>query len=403
MSDSGVILKVEGLSKTYFSKHQPQRSIKDLITAPFHRAEEETDKVEALKGVSFELKRGESLGIIGPNGAGKSTLLKILGGVTSPTSGKVTINGRVLSVLDIGTGFHPDLTGRENVYLNGEILGMSRKEIDLKYKEIVEFSGIGEFINRPVKQYSSGMYLRLAFSIVVTLDADLLLFDEVLAVGDRSFQEKCSTALFDIIKQGRSVVLVSHNLSEVLNLCDSAFILNHGLMRKRTNSTKVVGTYLSKKSEKQKTQKLTRLKSSVKLLSFNSFGSSRFKTNVFNFNEPISIMVRYRLSLSDSLDVSVILSDLLERKILGFSTFDSRESNLTGPGVYEFSFIIPKGVLNYGKYGFNFYVLQDGVVLDKLENVHSIEVKNQQASQNSKLYLPIRVSGRISWKKISPP
>ena len=175
-------------------------------------------EITILNDVSFELKRGECLGIVGPNGAGKSTLLKILSGISSPTSGKVTINGRVLSVLDIGTGFHPDLTGRENVYLNGEILGMSRSEIDKKYQEIVDFSGVGDFINRPVKQYSSGMYLRLAFSIVVTLDADLLLFDEVLAVGDSLFQEKSINRLYGLLDSGRSVIIVSHDNTQILNL-----------------------------------------------------------------------------------------------------------------------------------------------------------------------------------------
>lgn len=228
MSDSDVVLKVENLSKTYFSKLQLQKSAKDFFVSSFQKTNSDEGRVDALRDVSFELKRGESLGIIGPNGAGKSTLLKILSGVTYPTSGKVTINGRVLSVLDIGTGFHPDLTGRENVFLNGEILGMSRKEIEEKYDEIVEFSGIHEFIDRPVKQYSSGMYLRLAFSIVVSLDADLLLFDEVLAVGDAEFRNKCQRKFRSLFTSQKSLILVSHNMSDIVSYCRLSLKLNNG-------------------------------------------------------------------------------------------------------------------------------------------------------------------------------
>jgi lipopolysaccharide transport system ATP-binding protein len=244
MYDGEVILKVEDLSKTYYSYPLAVGGLGDVLRNMVRDSTLDSKaEVHALSGVSFDLKRGDSLGVIGPNGAGKSTLLKILSGVSAPSSGSVTINGRVLSVLDIGTGFHPDLSGRENVYLSAEILGMSRKEIDLKYKEIIEFSGIDEFINRPVKHYSSGMYLRLAFSVVVSLDADLLLFDEVLGVGDATFRLRTSARMRELTRSGRSIILVSHNMAEIVETCNRCVRLENGSVRDVGHSIQMVARY----------------------------------------------------------------------------------------------------------------------------------------------------------------
>src|SRR5438034_2934919 len=188
------------------------------------------DVIWALKDVSFEVKHGEVLGIIGRNGAGKSTLLKILSRITEPTSGRAEVYGRVGSLLEVGTGFHPDLTGRENIYLNGTILGMKKREIDLGFDEIVDFSGVEKFIDTPVKRYSSGMRVRLAFSVAAHLEPEILIVDEVLAVGDAEFQKKCLGKMGDVAHEGRTVLFVSHNMNAVKSLCGRALLLANGLL-----------------------------------------------------------------------------------------------------------------------------------------------------------------------------
>jgi len=199
----------------------------------------------ALKDVSFDLEEGKVLGIVGRNGAGKSTLLKILSRVTEPTRGTVAVRGRVGSLLEVGTGFHPELTGRENIYLNGAVLGMKRAEIDRRFDEIVEFSEVSQFIDTPVKRYSSGMYLRLAFAVAAHLEPEILVVDEVLAVGDAEFQRKCLGKMGDVAQQGRTVLFVSHNMSAILRLTQEAIVLKKGELIKRAPSPEAVDFYLS--------------------------------------------------------------------------------------------------------------------------------------------------------------
>ncbi len=190
---------------------------------------EKNEKFLALQNINLEIKKGEAVGIIGHNGAGKSTLLKLLTRVTAPTTGQICMNGRVASMLEVGTGFHPELTGRENVYLNGAILGMTKAEIDKKFDEIVEFSEVKQFIDTPVKRYSSGMYVKLAFSVAAHLDSEIMIMDEVLAVGDVKFQQKCLDKMSEAAHQnGRTVLYVSHNMSTIRRLCDRCIVLDHG-------------------------------------------------------------------------------------------------------------------------------------------------------------------------------
>jgi lipopolysaccharide transport system ATP-binding protein len=199
----------------------------------------------ALNDVSFDLEEGRVLGIVGRNGAGKSTLLKVLSRVTEPTKGTVTVRGRVGSLLEVGTGFHPELTGRENIYMNGAILGMKRAEIDSKFDEMVEFSEVGQFIDTPVKRYSSGMYLRLAFAVAAHLEPEILVVDEVLAVGDAEFQRKCLGKMGDVAQQGRTVLFVSHNMSAILRLTQEAIVLKKGALIKRAPTPEAVDFYLA--------------------------------------------------------------------------------------------------------------------------------------------------------------
>src|SRR5882724_8591884 len=210
------------------------------------------DEVWALRGVSFEVKQGEILGIIGRNGAGKSTLLKILSRVTAPTKGEVRIKGRIASLLEVGTGFHPELTGRQNVFLNGGILGMTKTEIRKQFDEIVSFSGVEKFIDTPVKRYSSGMYVRLAFAVAAHLDPEILIVDEVLAVGDASFQKKCLGKMHDVSeKEGRTVLFVSHNMGAVNTLTQRCIYLQRGQIAATGSSREIVELYLTKSLEVQ--------------------------------------------------------------------------------------------------------------------------------------------------------
>jgi lipopolysaccharide transport system ATP-binding protein len=259
MSDE-IAIRVENLSKRYIIRHQRgaggeglRHVLQDKALAPFRalkkfgkqKAESRkpdtsafssqlstfsssSEEFWALKGVSFEIKRGEVVGIIGRNGAGKSTLLKILSRITEPTTGRITINGHIASLLEVGTGFHFDLSGRENIYLNGAVLGMRRSEIQKKFDEIVTFAGVEQFLDTPVKRYSTGMYLRLAFAVAAHLDSDILLIDEVLAVGDSEFQKKCLGTMQHVSAHGRTVIFVSHNLAAMQMLCPVSLLLERG-------------------------------------------------------------------------------------------------------------------------------------------------------------------------------
>jgi len=256
------VIKVENLSKRYrlgLKEKQAETlvgQIGNLIKSPWQNLKrlrdmsrfgvEDESVFWALKDINFEVKEGEVLGIIGKNGAGKSTLLKILSQITDPTSGKIEIHGRVASLLEVGTGFHPELSGRENIYMNGTILGMTRREIDTKLDEIIDFSGVEKFIDTPVKFYSSGMKVRLGFSVAAHLEPEILIVDEVLAVGDFEFQKKCLGKMKDVANQGRTVIFVSHNLGAVSQLCNMAILLQEGQLSYSGNVQECLNIYLKK-------------------------------------------------------------------------------------------------------------------------------------------------------------
>ncbi|MCM8803499.1 MAG: ABC transporter ATP-binding protein, partial [Candidatus Omnitrophica bacterium] len=227
-------IKVENLSKKYkIGERLPYKTIREEIIKFFKKERKKNDQyIWALKNISFEINKGEVVGIIGPNGAGKTTLLKILSKITEPTDGYAEIYGKVGSLLEVGIGFHPELTGRENIYLNGAILGMRKTEIDKKFDEIVSFAEIEKFLDTPVKYYSSGMYVRLAFSVAAHLEPDILLVDEVLAVGDISFQKKSLGKMEGLTKEGRTILFVSHNMGAIRSLCEKVIWLEKGNIKK---------------------------------------------------------------------------------------------------------------------------------------------------------------------------
>lgn len=223
MKETQSAISIQGVSKLF--RLQKQRTFKELLPA-LAGGQKAIESFWALEDINLEIKKGETVGIIGPNGAGKSTLLKLIAGVTKPTKGKIKINGNIAPLIELGAGFHPELTGRENVTLNGVILGMKKAEIEQKFSEIVDFAQLWEFIDQPIKHYSSGMYLRLAFSVAVHTNPDILLIDEILAVGDASFQAKCFAKMEEFKKQGVTIVLVSHDLEKVKSFCGRAIYLN---------------------------------------------------------------------------------------------------------------------------------------------------------------------------------
>ncbi len=241
------ILEVHHLAKKYRIRHLSggYLSLRERILSAFRFNKTEAEDFWAVNDVSFEVPAGESIGIIGRNGAGKSTLLKILSKITPPTKGKMITRGRMASLLEVGTGFHPELTGRENIFFNGSLLGMKRKEIEAKFDEIIDFSGVEKFLDTPLKHYSSGMQLRLAFSVAAFLEPEILVIDEVLAVGDAEFQKKCLGKMEDVSKSGRTILFVSHNMNAVQNLCHRAILLDKGRVVQIAPVHQVIQSYQS--------------------------------------------------------------------------------------------------------------------------------------------------------------
>jgi lipopolysaccharide transport system ATP-binding protein len=240
------ILEIKNISKKFRIKHNAEAylSLRDSLSSLFKSNHAKSEDFWALKEVSFEVNPGESLGIIGKNGAGKSTLLKILSRITPPTSGKIISRGRIASLLEVGTGFHPELSGRENIFLNGSILGMKQKEIEKKFDEIVDFSGVEKFLDTPLKHYSSGMQLRLAFAVAAFLEPEVLVIDEVLAVGDADFQKKCLGKMESVSRSGRTILFVSHNMPAVRQLCSRCVLIKSGMVAMDAETEPVVEGYL---------------------------------------------------------------------------------------------------------------------------------------------------------------
>jgi lipopolysaccharide transport system ATP-binding protein len=265
---SDIVVRAEGLSKRYrIGQRESYKALRDVITdaftMPFRRSDSRSpsrrEHIWALKDVSFEVRQGEVVGVIGRNGAGKSTMLKILSRITRPTVGEVVVRGRVGSLLEVGTGFHPELTGRENVFLNGAILGMRKAEITRKFDEIVSFAEMEKFIDTPVKHYSIGMYMRLAFAVAANLEPEILIVDEVLAVGDAAFQKKCLGKMSDVAKSGRTVLFVSHNMDTTQRLCTRCMLFERGQLLDQGGSAEVIDRYLSRIAERTRPQQVINL------------------------------------------------------------------------------------------------------------------------------------------------
>lgn len=359
------VIEVSHLSKSYKISHQTDmkagyHTIKDdfanLLKKPIGGGSAHTDKETfwALDDVSFEVAQGEAFGIIGKNGSGKSTLLKILSRIVEPSKGHIKLTGRVASLLEVGTGFHPELTGRENIYFNGSMLGMSRQEIRSKFNEIVDFSEIERFLDTPVKFYSSGMYVRLAFAVAAHLDPEILILDEVLAVGDADFQRKSMDKMLSIARGGRTILYVSHGLDSVEGLCDKTIWLHKGKIKAQGDTTDVIDKYLGRVSKKNNLEQAKGSEKKIQIKGVRVLNDGNEPSKVFSSVENINVEIEYQVM--DQVQEAVITCDLYSSD--GTPVFGSTDADVDSreffkarmPGHYKARLTIPKNLLTGREY-----------------------------------------------------
>ncbi len=352
------IIKAENISKKYrLGEQSSYVTLRDQIASWWNHSKNSKDKdiFWALKDINFNVHEGETLGIIGKNGAGKSTLLRILSRITTPTTGKISMRGRVASLLEVGTGFHHELTGRENIYLNGAVLGMGSKEIRKKFDSIVDFSEIEKFLDTPVKHYSSGMYMRLAFSIAAHLEPEILIVDEVLAVGDSQFQQKCLGKMNEVSKHGRTIIFVSHNLSAIKSLCDRAIILERGLMTYQGDVLTAISKYENRISRKKASvvwKKSQAQLPSAELIEAGVLNNNRPVGAELLSEEPIEIYIRFKVKKEAKIGTTVVLKNQEGETI--FTSLSNHELNwhlkTRHKGIYCSTCHIPANFLADGGY-----------------------------------------------------
>ena len=370
---SNTAIKVENLSKIYrlgeigtgTISRDMERWFKTKVLKqedPFLKIGETNDRankgksdiVYSLQDINFEIQQGDAVGIIGRNGAGKSTLLKILSRVTTPTTGRINIKGRVASLLEVGTGFHPELTGRENIYLNGAILGMRKREIDRKLDEIIDFSGVERYIDTPVKRYSSGMYVRLAFAVAAHLESEILIVDEVLAVGDAEFQKKCLGKMGEVSKgEGRTVLFVSHNMAAVQSLCNKGIMLKNGHIHYDSEINDLVQFYTSDSSQKNSiflNEEINMLED-ISLISIQVV--QKENGDVFYIEDETEVILRFKLNKKQN-----HVSTSIHLNCMGSKVFCVGDDSLSlESGNYEMKYKIPANLLNTENYTIDVFLL----------------------------------------------
>jgi len=427
MSNSNLAIKVENLSKCYrigmkeemqdtfmesmlhfikspLTNFRKYRSLYNFDDVNPDQNNSPSDLIWALRDVSFEVKPGEVVGVVGVNGAGKSTLLKILSKITTPSSGRVTIRGRISSLLEVGTGFHPELTGRENVYLNGTILGMKKKEIDYKFDEIVDFSGIEKFIDTPVKRYSSGMKVRLAFAVAAHLEPEILLIDEVLAVGDARFQKKCLDKMKEVGRQGRTVLFVSHNMPAVTRLCPRTILLNGGRVQLDGSSHRVISDYLHSDTGTKAERTWDDIKEApgdevIRLCSVRVRTKDGRVTETVDISQPVSIEVEYEV-LKPGYEIRVYYHVINEEGIEAFLSIDTDPTWLEKPrqiGRYVSTSWIPGNLLSEGTYyiGPGIYTLNPHVKRFRVSDAVAIHVIDSMDGNGARVNFVGNLSGVV--------
>lgn len=393
------IISIENLSKSYLVGHRSTRegytALRDVIARQVKRsirtgldmlrgkelvAGDDIEEFWALRNVSFEVQPGEILGIIGRNGAGKSTLLKVLSRITEPTEGRITLRGRVASLLEVGTGFHPELTGRENISLNGAILGMSRSEIARKFDQIVDFAEVSKFLDTPVKRYSSGMYVRLAFSVAVHLHPEILVVDEVLAVGDSAFQAKCMRKMSSIAQSGMTVLVVSHNLSSIKSLCSSVVHLEQGKLIGFGETDEQLRSYLKRLEESSMLSVDTREDregaQNVRLMDIHFVDEHGIIRTQFSCGELIRVLLKFKVSIETRLMDYIAIScwNSLGYKIFHIDTAQTAYPVELVGDTLQLECRIPRCSLPPGAYTWNVAAYADSHMQDHIYSAAQIDM-----------------------------
>ena len=398
---SDIVIKAENLGKKYTIGHQAENGhymalrdvlmqnargfwlkTKDLVQGKPIIQGDTREEFWALKDVSFEIQRGEAVGIIGRNGAGKSTLLKILSRITEPSTGRVTIQGRVASLLEVGTGFHPELTGRENIYLNGAILGMARAEVRRKFDEIVAFAEVEKFLDTPVKRYSSGMYVRLAFAVAAYLEPEILVVDEVLAVGDFEFQKKCLGKMGDVAKEGRTVLFVSHNMAAIEALTSKVMIISGGKNSVLGSPPETIRRYLQEASNDASIPLSNRKdrtgKGNIRFKGIELTGNKGVNSNVYAIGDDIYVIVRVKNSYPIAVTVRLALSVSTVYESLISCDSALKGKTYTIPGASESVLVckIFSPPLNYGNYEVNLAIFDGGEPEDWITSAAKFSIES---------------------------
>jgi lipopolysaccharide transport system ATP-binding protein len=417
MSDA--IIKVEGLGKKYLLKHQAAGrkyiALRDVLADKaksfFRKSKNEKQKsVEefwALKDLSFEIKQGEAVGIIGRNGAGKSTLLKLLSRITEPTKGRIRLRGRVASLLEVGTGFHPELTGRENIFLNGAILGMARTEIRKKFDEIVAFAEVEKFLDTPVKRYSSGMYMRLAFAVAAHLEPEILIVDEVLAVGDAEFQKKCMGKMSTVAQGGRTVLFVSHNLQAIRQMCKSVILLKQGRVASVGDMHVGINMYLDQNASANlgttdlETYPRQRAPEAGKLLSLKFLNQQGEQVAQIKHDEDLTVEVRFRIDQpTESLDIPMAIVHAEGIKIFSEAYSDQFKKLRLDVGEYVLQFSIPLRFLKLESYSMVIGLFDGPRYGDYVEGLPLPELINEEADLHMETHRWGFVRIPVVWKPV---
>ena len=356
MMDAKIMLEVKNVSKGFRLRENRADSFKSMLSQFFSSNKNDVQHFQALTNVSFNLHKGEALGIIGKNGAGKSTLLRILSGISEPDTGEINFYGKVVSILDIGAGFHPELTGRENIYLSASLYKFTRKKIEERFAEIVDFSGIGKFIDEPVKNYSSGMYLRLAFSVITCLDAEIYLIDEVVNVGDANFQMKCKAMIEELIAAGKTLLIASHNMNEISILCNRVILMEYGQVIE-TGGPDIIQKYMTialpqffnfKADEFFHIKDLSESPFDQSRLSINNYGIKDYIVNAegISTNHPFAVFLDIELKERLNTELRLKFYDATGALIFTCTSWQDDGVRIEETGKYHLEFKIPANLFN---------------------------------------------------------
>lgn len=374
------VIEVRNLGKKYVIQHEQERyqSLRDTIAKktkeilhPSSKIHTNKEEFWALKDINFDIKQGERVGIIGRNGAGKSTLLKVMSRITEPSTGSIKLKGRVASLLEVGTGFHPELTGRENIYLNGAIIGMSKAEIKSKFDEIVDFAGVEKFLDTPVKRYSSGMYVRLAFAVAAHLEPEILIVDEVLAVGDMQFQQKCIGKMSQIGNEGRTVIFVSHNMAAIQSLCDRGIILEHGQCIYDGTRDKAIDYYY--KNNYREDMEISQIKDRkgsgrAKVTNIRIYNKDNEITNMIKMGERFSVELEFEGEIKDA-RVGVLIGNTYFKQFMRAYTDESYAKVLDINSKMILRAEFESNPLVQGTYNIHTWLGVKGELIDYVEDV----------------------------------